>query len=48
MCFERFVAGHCWQFWMEGDPRKPDGILTLAKYRCYESGGLDSKWELIE
>lgn len=38
----------CWSFWMEDDPRMPNGILFLAKYRCYESGGTDSKWEIIE
>jgi hypothetical protein len=43
-----YSKGQCWSFWMEDDPRQIDGILFLAKYRCYESGKEDSKWELIE
>ena len=43
-----YSKGYHWSFWIEDDPRQPDGMLPLAKYRCYESGGLDSKWELVE
>jgi hypothetical protein len=45
----RFTKGQCWAFWMEDDPRQANGILHLAKYRCYEPGGFsDSKWELVQ
>lgn len=43
----RFFVGQHWKFWMEDDPREPDGILRLADYVCYESGCDESKWELV-
>jgi len=44
----RYMIGNCWSFWVEDDPRYPNGICPLAKYRCYESGAVESKWELVE
>lgn len=47
-CDGRYVSGFCWAFWLADDPRTANGICPLAKYRCYESGGSESRWELIE
>jgi len=43
-----YAVGQVWSFWLEDDPRQPNGILPLAKYVCSESGGDESKWEVSE